>query len=250
MRVLVTSGGTKIPIDTVRHIGNMSNGTFGSKIATWFLKNNCHVDFLCAKGSKTPFSSNIDLNSISPSEAVGALAKLCSLKESFGDSYHQYDYKTFDDYSKDLCNLIDVKFENTPDIVVLAAAVSDYGTKPIKGKIRSKDKDMSIHLHKLPKLIGRVKKKCPSAFLVGFKLLVDSTDTELIEAAKQSIKKNGCDMVIANDLRDIKNNDHKALVVYRDSDCLYDCFANSDGDVSKFVVDKILLEYENWKASK
>jgi phosphopantothenate-cysteine ligase len=249
MRVLVTSGGTKIPIDTVRHIANMSKGTFGSKLATWFLKNNQKVDFLCASGSKTPFSTNIDLNSVSPSEAVGALAKLCWFSENFGDNYHQYDYKTFDDYSKDLCNLIDEKkVEHTPDIIVLAAAVSDYGTKPMNGKIRSKDEDMSIQLHKLPKLIGRIKKKCPSAFLVGFKLLVGSTDSELIEAARQSIKKNGCDMVIANDLRDIKNDDHRVLVIYRGGSG--SCYTKSDGDIAEIVVDKILLEYENWKASK
>ena len=33
MKILVTSGGTKIPIDRVRDITNMSTGTFGSKIA-------------------------------------------------------------------------------------------------------------------------------------------------------------------------------------------------------------------------
>jgi phosphopantothenoylcysteine synthetase/decarboxylase len=33
MKILITSGGTKIPIDTVRDITNMSTGTFGTKIA-------------------------------------------------------------------------------------------------------------------------------------------------------------------------------------------------------------------------
>ena len=31
MKILITSGGTKIPIDLVRPITNMSRGTFGSK---------------------------------------------------------------------------------------------------------------------------------------------------------------------------------------------------------------------------
>ena len=38
MKVLITSGGTKVPIDTVRHIGNMSSGTFGAKIAFQLLE--------------------------------------------------------------------------------------------------------------------------------------------------------------------------------------------------------------------
>ena len=32
MKVLLTSGGTKTLIDEVRHVGNMSNGTFGNHI--------------------------------------------------------------------------------------------------------------------------------------------------------------------------------------------------------------------------
>lgn len=33
MKILITSGGTKIPLDSVRHIGNMSSGTMGREIA-------------------------------------------------------------------------------------------------------------------------------------------------------------------------------------------------------------------------
>ena len=61
MKILVTSGGTKIPIDRVRDITNMSKGTFGSKIATELLKLNQEVYFLKAKGSRSPFKVEIDL---------------------------------------------------------------------------------------------------------------------------------------------------------------------------------------------
>ena len=55
MKILITSGGTKIKIDMVRSITNMSKGTFGSKIATEFLRyDNEHVTFLHAKDSKLP----------------------------------------------------------------------------------------------------------------------------------------------------------------------------------------------------
>ena len=37
MKVLITSGGTKIKSDMVRSITNMSRGTFGSKICESFL---------------------------------------------------------------------------------------------------------------------------------------------------------------------------------------------------------------------
>lgn len=59
MNVLITSGGTEIMIDMVRHIGNMSSGTFGSKIALECLKRGDHVTFLKAKNSKSPISTTI-----------------------------------------------------------------------------------------------------------------------------------------------------------------------------------------------
>jgi phosphopantothenate-cysteine ligase len=59
-------------------------------------------------------------------------------------------------------------------------------------------------------VISEVKKLCPDTFLVGFKLLVNSTREAVIEAAKESVKKNNCDLVVGNDLVDIRNNNHTA----------------------------------------
>ena len=44
MRVLLTSGGTRVPIDRVRDIRNMSMGTFGSRIALELLRLNARCD--------------------------------------------------------------------------------------------------------------------------------------------------------------------------------------------------------------
>jgi hypothetical protein len=64
-KILITSGGTKVPIDKIRDITNQSSGTFGSKIATEALKRNHDVTFMRAKGSKSPFSMEIDFNKLS-----------------------------------------------------------------------------------------------------------------------------------------------------------------------------------------
>jgi phosphopantothenoylcysteine synthetase/decarboxylase len=37
MKILITSGGTKVPIDSVRHIGNFSTGRYGSEIADYLI---------------------------------------------------------------------------------------------------------------------------------------------------------------------------------------------------------------------
>lgn len=215
-RILLTSGGTKVPIDDVRWITNMSNGTFGSKIAEETLRyfDDAETEFLMAKHSKSPFSLNLDLFKEHHSHYRGLeeLYLRMNLLSRCGDRYHQDEYVTFDDYRAKV-------LEKAPhsDVIILAAAVSDYGVKPAKGKIRS-DKDLSILMEPLPKVISEIKSVAPNAFLVGFKLLVGSTKEELIAAAKESIGKNGCDLVVANEWNDLKAGKHKIIIVAKNGE--------------------------------
>lgn len=204
MKILITSGGTKIPIDSVRHIANMSKGTFGSKIAAQALLGGHKVIFLAAKNSKTPYTYTVNMLA----DNNPSLAQAAILNE-FSNNYDLHTYETYDDYAFVLEKLIK---KEKPDAVVLAAAVSDYGCKQMNGKIRSKD-DLIIELFALPKIISKIHEWCPTTKLVGFKLLVGSTKQELIEAAKKSYEQNHCAFVVANDLRDIKQGKHKLQIV-------------------------------------
>lgn len=218
MKVLLTSGGTKIPIDSVRHIGNMSKGTFPTKIALEGMSTyKWNLDFLYSEGSKAPHLLEVDVLKNSPGEISNNMFRMERILKSC-EGYKSTTYKDFDTYVSTLHNEIE-SFD--PDVIVLAAAVSDYGTVPMDGKIRTKG-DMSIQLYPLPKIINGIKEKYPNKKLVGFKLLVNSLDWELISAAKDSISKNGCDLVVANDLRDIKNNNHRVLLVTKDDVQIYD----------------------------
>ncbi len=189
MRVLITSGGTKIPIDRVRSITNMSKGTFGAQIAEAFAEDRSHVDidFVMAKGSKS---------------IIGG---------TFNNTVSTFEYETFSEYQ----NLLFGRLVLKPDIVILAAAVSDYEVENVvDGKIRTSE-DLLIRLKPLPKLIGRVKELCPDAVLCGFKLLVGSTSKELIDAAQKSIYDNMCNLVIANDLSTIKDTKNHSMIVVK-----------------------------------
>lgn len=104
-----------------------------------------------------------------------------------------------------------------PDVVILVAAVSDYVTVAKDSKIKS-DKDMVIELQKAEKIISTIKKQFPHVFLVGFKLVVDQTQQQLVDACWKSIEENGCDLVVGNDLRDIKANKHSVTLVKRGAD--------------------------------
>ena len=216
MKILVTSGGTKIPIDKVRDITNMSKGTFGSKIATELLEMGHEVMFLKSRGSKSPMSITINVRE-DFYDAPDDFADWYNRVKGYLSHYKEMEYSTFDDYRNRLERWIKIE---RPDVVMLAAAVSDYGVEnPHNGKLRSNDL-LTIKLVQLPKIIHLIKTWHPTCKLVGFKLLVDSKDYQLIDAAKRSIAENGCDMIVANDLADIKDGKHKIHLVFPKTDTL------------------------------
>ena len=68
---------------------------------------------------------------------------------------------------------------------------------------------MCIKLVKLPKVLPIMRKLAPNATICGFKLLVDSTNAELLDAMVKQFNESNVDLVVGNDLRDIKNDSHR-----------------------------------------
>lgn len=216
MKFLVTSGGTIVPLDEVRRIQNMSSGRFGSKIATVALEMGHKVDFLYAHNSATPFDFHFDFQKEEERSilAVHRLLKAEAFYFAHARNYVPLEYKTFYEYHRHLETLV---VGGKPDVVLLAAAVSDYGPAPDalnhlmnpRGKISSNQDELVVKLKPLPKIISQVKQWNPSVFLVGFKLLVDAAPDELEKAARKQIESAGSDLVVANDLRDLKRGTHR-----------------------------------------
>lgn len=208
--ILITSGGTTIPIDPVRSIKNTSKGYFGSQLALSALKQKHNVYFFTANDAKyKPFNINIDVkDDCYDTEDAHNLRRLY---ESVSENYTETHYTTYESY----VNILNIIKRDTPDIIFMAAAVSDYTVVPIKDKVRSKD-NLNLQFTPTEKIISMVKKMHPSTYLVGFKMLVDATDDELIGESRNSMRQNGCDAVIANNYDSIRNNDHKIIVTYRD----------------------------------
>ena len=126
MKILVTSGGTKVPIDDVRHIGNMSSGTFGSKIGSQVLSDGHTLYFLTPPDAKTPLKITTDLNGISADFAIVEALRELLIAKSYAKRYFEIPYKNFEEYEKWL-KLYTQSVK--PDIIILAAAVSDYLVK-------------------------------------------------------------------------------------------------------------------------
>lgn len=185
MKVLITSGGCKVPIDDVRHIGNFSSGNYGSKLAEAFFEaENYDVSFFMEKGSKKPFNWTDDW--------IGSQGKNSTIS--------MREYKNYDEYLtvKDL-----IKAEQ-PDIIISAAAISDYIVDKTEGKISSSEDELVIRLRKGEKVIKSFRELAPNSTIVGFKLLVGPTP-EQKQSAIAKVFESGVDFVVYNDLLELRN---------------------------------------------
>lgn len=210
IRTLITSGGTAVPIDPVRSITNSSTGNFAASLAKSALLNDMEVIYLAAHNSKSPCSCHLDLQQQSIDSLDTEWNILKVFYEKYKHFYKEYRYQFFEEYQHLLHALIT---QEKPDIIILAAAVSDYTVQNYSlEKVRS-HAALDLQLHAAPKLIEQVKTWLPSAFLIGFKLLIDASSAELITTAKQSMQKHKADAVIANNLSSIQQNNHTIFLI-------------------------------------
>ncbi len=167
-KVLITSGGTQEPLDDVRVITNKSSGRTAAAIADQFILSGFDVTYLHAESAKLPLLD-------------------CTKKN----------YVTFKDIEISLAALLT---ENQYDLVIHAAAVSDYSVaKSADGKINSDQEKLVIELVKNPKLIDQIKKLSPKSILVGFKLTSTTDHTAIQKKLDGLFEKAQCDFVVHND---------------------------------------------------
>ena len=209
MDVLVTAGGTSEPIDNVRSITNHSSGGLGKAIAESFLAAGHTVTYVTTKHALRP-TQQLDL-SIKEIETTVELAT--TLEQLFAE-------KQF-------------------DAIVHAMAVSDFTTETaqteeqfidsfaqqLSEQTLPKTKEALVTivqntlnqiadiLKKNPKVIQMIRDKQPQTVLVGFKLLVDVSQEELVQVAQAALVKNRCDFVLANDLMNVHETEHEGLLI-------------------------------------
>ncbi len=177
LSILITAGGTKVPIDSIRAITNTSTGRTGTLLADYFSKRHYSVDLLLSKDAEEPaYTKNVD---------------------------------RFETYS-DLSKLLEEKLKkNKYDLVIHSAAVSDFAVESLNGKGKiSSGGSLVLNLHPTEKIIAKIKTWNQNCKLVGFKL----TDTSDEDSRHRAIKKlfaQSADWVIHNDLSQITENSHQ-----------------------------------------
>lgn len=195
--VLITSGGTCVPLDGVRVLTNISHGTTGACIAEEMLKRGHTVTYLYAKHSKRPFHRLLTLDIDHDDDEY---ERLSVIRNELAHYVHngkliEIEYVTYQQYY-DHCDYI--LTSSHIDVAIFAAAVGDFGPDHQSSSKLSSDKDLTISLIRLPKIIKNVKQWAPRVFMVSFKLLVDVPFDEMIEVAYEGRLSAKSDIVVAN----------------------------------------------------
>ena len=107
-------------------------------------------------------------------------------------------------------------------IIVNVAALSDYHPAKVEaGKLSSSPGSRTLELQKSEKLLPLLRKWFPGAVLVGYKLESGArerfSDSELRDRGSRLLNESGCDLVVANELRDVKVGSSSVVILRKHS---------------------------------
>lgn len=163
LRVLVTAGGTREPIDPVRYIGNRSSGKMGHAVAQAAAERGAQVTLVTS--ASLPVPAGVE------GVRVATAAELeRAVSERFGEA----------------------------DVLVMAAAVADY--RPVQAaerKIKKGKGTLVLELEPTVDVLASLApRKRPDQLVVGFAAETD----DVLSYAAEKLQRKGLDLIVANDV--------------------------------------------------
>jgi phosphopantothenoylcysteine decarboxylase / phosphopantothenate---cysteine ligase len=167
VRVLVTAGGTREPIDSVRYIGNRSSGRMGLALAGEASRRGAEVTMIAA---------NVPL-------AAPPGVRVLEVRTA-----------------AELADACDLEFERC-DALLMAAAVADFRpARPADSKLKKDQGVPSIELEPTADILsGLSRRRLPGQLVIGFAAEHGAAG---IEYARAKLQRKGLDAVVVNDISD------------------------------------------------
>lgn len=225
-KFIITAGGTSEKIDNVRKITNSSSGKLGCIIANTILEeiDDVRIYYICSRNSIRPKDDRVEVIEVDGVLDLKNKVKFLLKNDNIDFFVHSM---AVSDYMTDYITTLDR---------MKKSLVSDNfnNVEKITGnKISSYEDNLVIVLKQTPKVISIIKDVSPETFLVGFKLLDGVCDEKLIYVGRELMRKNNCDMVVANDLSNIRNGKHSAYLLDKDNSVTV---ASGKEDIAKKLV--------------
>jgi phosphopantothenoylcysteine decarboxylase / phosphopantothenate---cysteine ligase len=167
LKVLVTAGGTREPIDSVRFVGNRSSGRMGFALAEEAARRGADV---------TVVAANV------------------SLPRRGGIAY--VDVET----AQELLDATAERFEGA-DVLLMAAAVADYRPEHARAGKLKKDQaggELELRLVRTPDVLSTLaNRRRPGQLLVGF---AAEHGEQALDYAREKLDRKGVDAIVVNDV--------------------------------------------------
>ncbi|MEA1928411.1 MAG: bifunctional phosphopantothenoylcysteine decarboxylase/phosphopantothenate--cysteine ligase CoaBC [Candidatus Auribacterota bacterium] len=163
MRFIITTGPTREFIDPFRFISNPSSGKMGYALARAVVEQGGDVILISGPVTQPPVSGVVLISVISALE----------MREEVN------------------------KHISSADVVIMAAAISDYRPAHFsKSKIKKSASEISIPLTKNPDILKELGEDKGDRILVGFSAETDN----IVDNAIKKLKSKNLDLIIANDI--------------------------------------------------
>jgi phosphopantothenoylcysteine decarboxylase / phosphopantothenate---cysteine ligase len=166
LRVLVTAGGTREPIDSVRYVGNRSSGRMGLALAAEAARRGAEVTAVCA---------NVSLPRPEGVESVEV------------------------ETAAELLDVASARFE-AADVLLMAAAVGDFRpASVVDRKIAKTGLDrLTLELEPTEDVLARLaERRRAGQILIGF---AAEHGEGAVERGREKLKRKGLDAVVVNDI--------------------------------------------------
>lgn len=168
LRVLVTAGGTREPLDPVRFVGNRSSGRQGVALALAAANRGAQVSVIAA---------NLDIDAPRGVE-VTTVGTALELREAV------------------------VAAAEDADIVIMAAAVADYRPASVaEAKIKKEQQGdrLVLELVKNPDILAEISAaRTEGQLIVGFAAETEPDREAMLELGRAKIARKGCDLLVLN----------------------------------------------------
>ena len=182
-RVLVTAGGTREPLDSVRFLGNRSSGKMGVALANEALARGAEVTTILSNTLVRP-NGGLQIDASTAAELEHAAKE----------------------------------HAKTADIILMVAAVADFRPTTPETTKRARTKAWSLELEPTADiLVGLAANRQPNQLIVGFA----AEDSEDITRARHKLERKGVDLIVLNNISDTTigfDADDNAVVIVSATD--------------------------------
>ncbi|MGJ6979246.1 bifunctional phosphopantothenoylcysteine decarboxylase/phosphopantothenate--cysteine ligase CoaBC [Aestuariimicrobium soli] len=177
VKVVVSAGGTREPLDPVRYLGNRSSGRQGVAVAAEAARRGAEVTLVAANIEAAVLDGASGVTVV----PVGSAAELDAAMREVSDA---------------------------SDVLVMCAAVADYRPADIgQGKLRKEDvgtPELTLSLIENPDILrGLVERRASdqgsaAQVIVGFAAETADSEEQLLDLGRRKLERKGCDLLAVN----------------------------------------------------